>query len=245
MAGIARTVAEANARESGVQAMRQTPGYNLRDDSLSYGEDSPYLQPSTRQEYSSSSRVTLGGAAASLAGQTVTRSQTSFTMSEGRDSEHRYSRPIHPAMGPFDPEDIEDDGDDGLEYKYSNGRASVLSVGPSKSREKIAHGGAAAGVVGGLGTIVGRAGSGTGKSKRAASGHYGPVGHTAYDNHDGYDMSIEAEKSDWLQKQKGGIKRHRCIVGGVIGFIVIAAIIGGIVGAVLSRKSTSPSTNSS
>lgn len=244
MAGIARTVAEANARESGVQAMRQTPGYALHDDPVPYDEDSPYLQSGRRQEHSSSSLLTLGGAAASLAGQTPTRSQASFATSESRDSEHRYSRPIHPAMGPFDPGNIEDDGDDGLEYKYSNGRASVLSFAPGRSREKAAQGAAAGGMVGSLGSLVGRAVSGAGRSKDTASGQYGPVGHRAYDNHDGYDMSVEGEKSDWLQKQKGGIKKHRCIVGGVIGFIVIAAIIGGIVGGVLSSRSTSPAKSS-
>ncbi len=183
------------------------------------------------------------------------------------DPYSRYSNTWDPRVGPaaadFDPNDIEDDGDDGL-ASHDSRRRSVLSFGrhsshgilPGAGAGAVAAGGAAAGagtagvaaadgggfkrtlsrlVPGRNGALPVHAGSGNN-----ASGQYGPVPGSA-----GMGMDGPPEKSEWLSRQKKGNKKMRWLVGIILGILLIGAIVGGIVGGVLASRRNNNSNGSS
>jgi exo-beta-1,3-glucanase (GH17 family) len=255
IAGIAMGVADAHARESGLEAMRNTPGYaarevpsyedspyqqQRRDPSSSY-EDPSYGRPPPRQENSHSSLTPLGaaafppGIATPQSRSTVSRSTHSLSYETYSDNPYRYSRNIDPNLVEFDPNSIEDDGDDGLEYRQYN-RGSMLSLGHhSDNRIPAAAGGAAAGgIMGTLGGLVGRTVSGNG-----AGPQYNPV-----TGPNGYDLGTGQEKSEWLSKQSTGNKKMRWIVGILVAVLIAGGIAGGVAGGILSKKNSSSSTSS-
>jgi exo-beta-1,3-glucanase (GH17 family) len=239
MAGIAMHVADANARESGLEALRNTPGYDPRMEDLP-SEDSPYVRPTARPSDMSSTSLTPLGAAAFPPGMatpqarsTVSRSPHSFEHQPYVDNppnEFRYSRNIDPNLAQFDPNSIADDGDDGLEYGQRD-RGSMMNLSRHSDPVPAA---ATGGVLGALGGLVGRTSSGNGAA-------------TAYDPVKGgsYDLGAGAEKSDWLNKQSTGKKKMRWIIIAVVGFLIAGAIAGGVAGGILSARGATSSTNSS
>ncbi|TAQ83768.1 hypothetical protein B7494_g7907 [Chlorociboria aeruginascens] len=245
LAGVAMSVAEANARESGLEAMRNTPGYDPRQPSY---EDSPYQRPMPHQEISQSSLTPLSPAAIAPGSSTprprsnLSRSTHSMATDPYADTPYGdytggYSRNIDPDLTQFDPNSIEDDGDDGLEYRGSH-RNSMLSLGQHSDR---GLGAATGGVLGSLGGLVGR--------KSSAPAQYDPVtnpslaGTTPYSGIHDYDLGSKEEKSEWLNKQSTGNKKFRWIVGIVIALIIAGAIAGGVAGGLLSRKKSTSTTS--
>lgn len=131
----------------------------------------------------------------------------------------------------FDPNNIADDGDDGLEDRPRS----------RKSRKGLA---AAAGLTGG-----------------AAAAEAGKGGFKVFDvrrgNEEGSFDNLprngnDPEKSEWLDKQSNGNKRMKWIVGSIILLVVLAAVVGGTAGGILGMRNsdsngstTSPSSGSS
>jgi exo-beta-1,3-glucanase (GH17 family) len=240
------SVADANARESGMEAMRNTPGYDPQRQMPSY-EDVPYPRPAPRQEQSQSSLTPLGaaafppGMASPHARSTTSRSPHSFNNDPYVDNPYnRYSRNLDPSMSGFDPNSIEDDGDDGLEYRRQN-RGSLLSLGRHSDRDlptgAAAGGAAAGGVLGTLGGLVGRNASGT---------HTGPQYNPVQNPYGGpSEHDLGAEKSEWLTKQSSGNKKLRWIVGILVVLLIAGGIAGGVVGGLLSKKKSSGSSSGS
>ena len=118
------------------------------------------------------------------------------------------------------PDDIEDDGDDGMTV-------------PTAGKGSMLHSAGSGGVLGGLGNMVGRRSAG---GVLTPSGNYRPVPAQAYD-------SSTVEKSEWLQSQTSSTKRLRWIVGTIIVILLIGGIIGGVIGGVKAAQNKS-ATNS-
>ncbi|RYP49293.1 hypothetical protein DL768_004976 [Monosporascus sp. mg162] len=144
-----------------------------------------------------------------------------------------YSQRLDPSLGQFNPNDIDDDGDDGLEYRRPT-RNSMLSTGnSSNSGVNAAAAGAAGGAAAGgvLGGLIGK--------NRNNQVNYGPVGNVGPGG-SSYDLGNRAEKSsDWITKQNKSKKRRKWCVIILVGFVIVGAIVGGIVGRTLmqNRKS--------
>ncbi|KAL8672990.1 MAG: hypothetical protein Q9168_002584 [Polycauliona sp. 1 TL-2023] len=140
----------------------------------------------------------------------------------------------------IDPNTIDDDGDDEMMQPPPK-RKSALGLRSQphhgNTAGAAAGGAAAGGVLGTLGSLVGRnnvAGSGS----RDASGQYGPVGQGGYEDK-------QAEKSEWLSRQNSGRKRLRWAVGIFIGLIVVAAVVGGVIGGINASKNRKANAASS
>jgi exo-beta-1,3-glucanase (GH17 family) len=205
------------------------------------------------QGHSSSSLTPIGAAAFPPGLRTpnapsLSRSGNSFNSDLYTDAPYsRYSRTLDPALGAgFDPNSIEDDGDDGLEYRNQN-RSSMLSLGHHSDRGAAgaaagaaAGGAAAGGIMGALGGLVGRSTSG--------QPTYDPVHNTTYagagTGPNEYDLAPVPEKSDWLAKQSTGNKKMKWIVGIIIAFVIIGGIVGGVVGGLLAKKNSKDTDSS-
>ena len=270
IAGVAWSVADANARESGLEAMRNTPqvpGYDPRREVPPYEEspysqhtprgepsssyDDPFVRPSARQEHSHSSLAPLGAAAfppgmtTPHSRSTASRSPHSFNNDPYMDNPYnRNSRNLDPLGAGFDPNSIADDGDDGLEYRNQH-RSSMLSLGHHSDRGKppgatAAGAGGAVAAGGIMGTLGGLVGRNT--SGNRTSPQYDPV-QNQYGGPNDFDAG-QHEKSEWLSKQSSGNKKRGWLVGILIALVVIGAIVGGVVGGVLSRKNSSSNSSS-
>ncbi|KAI9840177.1 MAG: hypothetical protein M1838_004187 [Thelocarpon superellum] len=149
-------------------------------------------------------------------------------------------RLAQPSFGGFDPNEIDDDGDDGLEPQGPN-RSSMLSHRLSshgmlpKAAGAADAGAVAGGSFGALRGLLGRkspspaiGGMGSPYGQGPGNVYSGPVG-----------AADAAEKSDWLNRQQGRSRRMKWLVGSAIVLIIIAAVVGAVVGGVIgSRKST-------
>ncbi|KAH8907399.1 glycoside hydrolase [Coniochaeta sp. PMI_546] len=203
MAGIAYSVAERNARESGLEAMRgpDYPQQAYQQQGQWENQGQMYNQHGLRgvevpsrppyggmggpgaDRDSHSSLQGLGAAAvapgaATPGAHTPSRSPHSFNNELYTDDPYQsYSRPQDPHLGVVNPMDIEDDGDDGLTYGRRGPRTSMLSLGGSGQRtpngSTSGAAAAAGGVIGALGGIVGRNGA-SGRSG-ASGASYDPV----------------------------------------------------------------------
>ena len=249
IAGIAMGVADAHARESGLEALRHTPGYHQPyDDPAARNYSQPVgldlhdipsygayesLRPSSRLE-SSQTSLTPPNAAARPP---TSRSPHSFQGSYYSDSPYnRLSRNMDPAMGVFDPNSIDDDGDDGLEYTHHN-RGSIQNLTSNPDRSSAVPVGAAAatgGVMGALGGLVGRSVSG--------NNQYGPVSNPG---DSGYNLGRPAEKSEWLKNQSSSKKRWKWIIASTAIFLIVAGIIAGVTVPLLTKKNSSSSSSQS
>ena len=168
--------------------------------------------------------------------------RTSFT----DNPYNRFSTAWDPrvARGDINPDEIEDDGDDGMVPPMRQ-RRSFLGMGNESERavpEGTAAGAAGVaatgGVLGALGSLVGRTRN-VPNGPRDASGQYGPVPGSGPGLEDG-----AIEKSPWLAKQTSGRKRTRWVIG-LLGFlIIVGAIVGGVVGGLQNNKSHSSSADS-
>lgn len=224
MAGIAYSVADQNARESGVEASRGGPQPYGQHNSPSMPQQAYYTQsprPSANGMESRSSLTPLGAAAMPPGVGTPTRTPHGYGAPDpyNDDPYQSYStRSNDPTLGVVNPNMIIDDGDDGLGYRKPQ-RGSMLSLshsdrGSSSNVTAVAGGAAAAG-----GLVAG--------GKRG-SGYY------AVKNQSAYDLgSTGGEKSEWMKSQKSNKKRWKWVV--IIGvlILIIGAIVGGTVGALL------------
>ena len=145
----------------------------------------------------------------------------------------RYSTAWDPRMGQedFDPNSIDDDGDDGLAEEDLKGRPA-LSFGKHSDHANasgaMAGSTGVGGVLGGLGGLIGRKVSGP---RNSPNGQYGQIPGQGYDE-------PKTEKSEWLSRQTTGRRRMRWIVGILAAIIIIAAIVGGVVGGIKGNKSS-------
>lgn len=131
--------------------------------------------------------------------------------------------------GDIDPNDIEDDGDDGMAHVP---RRKPVDTSPSGGVGvgAAAGGGGGGGVLGALGGFVGRKNVVV-EGERDPSGQYGPVPRSGFD-----DEGIE--KSDWLKRQTSGRARMRWIVGIIIAILIIGGIVGGVIGGIRGARSS-------
>jgi exo-beta-1,3-glucanase (GH17 family) len=272
VAGIAYGVADQNPRESGLEAMRgpnypqqthqaQDPygygrgnydydmndpsGGSLRPGSAAYAGDAG-------DRASHSSLQGLNAAAVPMA-----QSSPGY-MSRGpgygpgpyRDDPYQgYSVHSRQNLGTVDPNEILDDGDDGLEYHQRGARHSMLSLGHSSGKSShngtgaaAAAGGAAAGagVMGAIGGLVGKKGA-----SRDGNGHYNAVNsNTGYQGAGGstYDLGTGPEKSAWLEKQSTSSKKLRWLFIAGILLLVAAGIALGIYFGIFRNKGSGSAT---
>ncbi|KAI1212127.1 glycoside hydrolase family 17 protein [Annulohypoxylon truncatum] len=261
VSGLAMSVAERNARESGLEAMRQpqhqqpiyppeayqdvpSQHHTYDDPRGSYGNDRSYDMPpsygpnpySPAQGYNSSpSLAPMGAAALTQSGRgTPTRSVHSYSSDPFRDPHMAYGQRMDPYLGVFNPNDIDDDGDDGLEYRRS-ARNSILSLGGSHNRGSSAAAGvagaaAAGGVMGGL----------MGRSRNSGVA-YDPVQNANAPSNlagaGGYEMGAKSEKqSEWLSGQNSSKKKWKWFILILVGLIIAGGIAGGIVGGLLAKN---------
>ncbi|KAI8631606.1 glycoside hydrolase superfamily [Xylariaceae sp. FL1651] len=200
--GLAMSVAERNARESGLEAMRAAQPYQQQptypqvyqraqpqttspEDPQSYGHDRDYeasrgnYEPGGHGPYehghgSSPNLVPLPAVASAHSSQgTPTRSLNSFHSDPFRDPQMAYGQRMDPRLGQFNPNDIDDDGDDGLEYRRS-ARNSMLSLGNSSNRGGNGAPAATAAGVAGAATASGVLGSLVGRNRKSVA-NYDPV----------------------------------------------------------------------
>ncbi|KAG0650277.1 hypothetical protein D0Z07_3037 [Hyphodiscus hymeniophilus] len=268
IAGVAYSVADANARESGLEAMRNTPGYDSRREIPPYEEspyaqhspreqqstsyDDPYVRPSARQEASQSSLTPLGAAAfppgisTPQSRSAASRSPHSFNNDPYMDNPYnRHSRNLDPLGPGFDPNLIADDGDDGLEYRNqyrpsatSLGHHSDKGITPGAAAAVAGGAGAAGGIMGAIGGLMGGKANGN-----KASPQYDPV-QNQYGGQNDFDLG-QPEKSEWLSKQSTGNKKLRLLVAILVVVLIVGGIIGGVIGGVLGHKGSSKSSSSS
>ncbi|KAK7737379.1 hypothetical protein SLS53_006683 [Cytospora paraplurivora] len=138
-------------------------------------------------------------------------------------------------LGVVHPDDIYDDGDDGLEYTRKGARNSIMGIGRQSSRRghdgaAAATGGASAGagVIGALGGLVSR-----NAGNKDGSGLYNAVQTGTNTGHQGVaanpiDLGTEGEKSVWLAKQGATSKRWKWVVMAAVALIIAAAIACGV-----------------
>ncbi|KAK4117102.1 glycoside hydrolase family 17 protein [Canariomyces notabilis] len=264
MAGIALNVAEQRARESGLNAIHdpyypqqpyyhQTPGQGyVERGRLGPGD---YPAPDTNS-HSSLQGLPLAGAGAGhgTPGQrTPSRSPQAVVNDIYTDDPYQHlSRHHHPdaSLGVVNPDEIEDDGDDGLQYGRRGPRTSVLSLGSSQRdrNSAIIAAGATAGAAaagGAIGGLVSRNGSGS-LSNQYAPVNNGISGDGASGGSGGggaYNMSPLAmaggEKIAW-QAPKPGRTRGQIwklvIIFGIVIILLAAVIIGVLFGVVFKNN---------
>lgn len=133
---------------------------------------------------------------------------------------------MDPNMGEIDPSIIDDDGDDGLDYRH---RSNIsLSHDSNGNRGSVANAGAAAtgGVLGTLGGLVGKKGGANETEYDAVTNPYGGPNN--------FELGEGQEKSAWMAKDQKAKKRRKCwMLFGIIAVIfcaIVGAIVGGIVG---------------
>lgn len=190
----------------------------------------------------------MGAAGMSSSGQgTPTRSLHSHASDPFRDPQVAFGQRMDPNFGQFNPNDIDDDGDDGLEYGRS-ARNSILSIGGSSGGR--ASNGATAGAAGVAGAAAagGVMGGLMGRNRTSAI-NYDPVQNASATGKIGggandYEMGLKAEKpSEWLSSQKSSRRKWKWLIGIVVGLIIAGAIAGGVVGGILAAKNKQNGTN--
>ncbi|KAA6414041.1 MAG: hypothetical protein FRX48_02403 [Lasallia pustulata] len=261
IAGIALGVANENERPGGIDALGpilyNRAGIPLEREYDSVGSDTPYIPaPSLgargMQHRDSYSSTTALGMAAATPGQQTPRalpSDENIPLADYPSPERyvesrrtysdspykRYSTAWDSRVGDIDPNDIEDDGDDGLTPHDVQRSRSGLNHGIASdhgtSGVAMAGGAVAGGLRGGIGGLMSRkpvAGKG---ARGSPSGNYGPVSGQGFG-----DGGIE--KSGWLTKQTSGRRKLRWILGIIMALVVIGAIAGGVVGGIRGAKNS-------
>lgn len=249
MAGIALTIAEQNARESGLNALHNQPYHNQgpRHNYEETGMLSPDAYYASGNRNSHSSLQGLG--TAPMSGGYATPGQRTPSRSDvySDDPYQNLSRHQDSTLGVVNPHDIIDDGDDGLEYGRRGPRTSMLSLGSShRGHGAAAAGGAVAGGV--LGGLVGRNGSGsvsnqyapvnTGVTADGASGSSGGGGGI----YNAAPVAAGGEKA-WQAPAatKSSGKKWKIAVIVVVAIAIIAGIVLGVLFGVVFKKGGSNS----
>jgi exo-beta-1,3-glucanase (GH17 family) len=153
-----------------------------------------------------------------------------------------YSHGRNMPLGVVNPNEIEDDGDDGLGYAGRRGpRTSILSLG-NGSRHSGLDGAAAAGAGAAAGGLAGF------YARNGGKGQYDPVhdGSAGYQgNGSSYDLGgLNAEKLAAEKKRKNS-RRWKLVIIFVIGFLILVGVALGVVfGIVLKNKGGGGDTNS-
>ena len=220
LAGPASDIADSRPRESGLQAQGDTDHYYGGQRTMDPFHDTPYEtydgpRPAMHQPSNSqSSFAPLAANGADIAHHPSTRLQRNAMPGYGYGYDQSMPGGRQPYHGDgydefVDPNDIADDGDDLEQHE----------------RQRRSRLGAAFG--GGAGAGAGMAAFGA----RDASGSYGAV--------PGGGKGGGQEKSEWLNKQTGGNRRLKWIVGIVIVLVVIGAAAGIAVGVILKKNSSS------
>ncbi|KAL2147130.1 hypothetical protein VTI28DRAFT_560 [Corynascus sepedonium] len=256
MAGIALTIAEQNARESGLDAIHGQPPYQQQGHGDGYAERA---MPPKGGYYGGdrNSHASLQGLAAAPlgSGYSTPGSRTSSRIEIYTDDPYQnLSRHQDSDLGVVNPHDIIDDGDDGLEYGRSGARTSMLSIGSNRGGHGVAAaaGGAAAGGV--LGGLVGRNGSG-GVSKQYAPVNTGAAGDVSSGGSGGGGIYNAApvgagaggEKVPWqaaatTAKSKGCGRGCKIAILVAIAVAIIAGVVLGVLfGYVLKPKGSGAS----
>ncbi len=200
--------------------------------SLAYGNGGGHGAYDT----SSHSLAPIGSAATASGTATPTRSHTSYQSYSSDpfgDPHAVYTQRLDPSLGNLhiNPNEIDDDGDDGLDYGRPT-RNSMLSMGNSShsgggSAAAGAAGGAAAGGV--VGGIMGR--------NRNSQINYNPVANAApVGNAYGLGNNGPEKPSDWMAKHDSKKKRRRWFIIVLVGLIIVGAIVGGVVGGILTQN---------
>lgn len=262
MAGIAMSVAEQNARESGVNSMHN-PHYHQQGHAQGDTEGG-MLHPGDYRSGDMNSHESLQGLSAAGAGtgQSTPGQRTPQRTSEifMDDPYQNLSRHQDSSLGVVNPNDIEDDGDDGLNYGRKGPRTSMLSLGSSqKCRESTAAAAAAGGVVAGavagsvLEKVVARNGSGSVGNQYAAlnngAGSDGASGGSggAVALNGGPGGLVGSEKGQWqaAAASKGNGRKWRLAIIFIIAILIIAGIVLGIVFGVALKDNGGGSGSSS
>ena len=252
IAGIALGVANTNERDSGIQALRsiQEPightsgfpperGYDTVGTDTPYVPEPPYHSRGLRQTDSFASDLPMTAAPGHAGRLTPEPYYTdngipSDSYSRGRDPGSqesfadnpykRYSSPWDPRMGndEFDPNDIEDDGDDDIPMPK---RRSIMGLNASAAAgAPIA--GAAGGILGGL--------------RSDPSGSYGPVAGAS-------SGMASHEKMNWSKQQAltPGRRKMRWLFWAIALLAVVGIIAGAVAGALTAIKNNKSSGSGS
>jgi exo-beta-1,3-glucanase (GH17 family) len=244
MAGIAYSVADRNARESGVEAMRSAgqvppppsrthnpkayarqPYPPIATGGYQYESGYGYGQSPVGQSTRSNVLMAPPSAAAS---RSPSRSPQTQPYGErfADDPYGGYSnRSVPQNLGMVNPDEIADDGDDGVNY-YSK-RSSI----PSTSNSERGHKGA--------GFVAGAAAVGAGShgvlSKRANDGNA-----AAYES----DQAVE-KVPGWGNKEPPKRRRWKWLIILVVVLVIAAIVVGAVVGGLAGASSDNSSGSSS
>ncbi|KAF3065456.1 putative glucan endo-1,3-beta-glucosidase btgC [Trichoderma lentiforme] len=234
MAGIAYGVAERNARESGMQAahggLPPPPSHARYPDGYDYPQDDR------------GSRTTFNPLGMPTAAHS-SRSPSRSTRDPYADDHYPAMYPpnprnSNPMLGMFNPNEIVDDGDDGLDYSRRSARNSILSASNS---DRAAKGAAVATVAAGGILGAGAIKSALGRNAQAAAG-----GNGGGDEGGGmlFDNGSTEEKSAWMAQQATKTKRWRWAIIIILVLIVIGAVVGGVVGTQVGKHGSKSSSGS-
>lgn len=257
------------------QSQRQNQPYRGGDP---YGQQPQGLQPSNSYGNSSyagdrdshSSLQGLGAAAnspgyASPAMRTPSRSPHRYASDVYTDDPYQgYTRGANPNLGVVNPNDIEDDGDDGLVYGRSGQRGprtSMLSLGGTSNRSgrsgntataaAVGSSAAVGGVMGAVGGIMARNARGNNSPQYDAvrkddlAGYYGGGagggggrGGSTYDLGNTGGRGGPEKPSAWMASQKGNGKKWKIAIIVIVALLIIAGIVLGVLfGAVFKGRS--------
>lgn len=253
VAGIAYQVAERNARDSGLvalndpdspqQAYQQTMSTHSTGDQLRPGPTAHTAEGGDRNSYSSMSTL---NAAADPMGQASPGSGPKGAAwgSYTDDPYQGYATHSNVDLGYVDPNTIDDDGDDGLEYPRAHRRKSVLGFNTSSSHNNRNGAAAAAGGTAGAAGVMGAIGGLVGRNNRDGSGQYNAVQDANSSGYQGsgstYDLgSDQVEKSPWLQKQGSSARKYRWLLLSGVGILLAVVIALGVYFGVVKNHSSS------
>jgi exo-beta-1,3-glucanase (GH17 family) len=151
------------------------------------------------------------------------------------DPRYPYGQRLEPrmALGQVNPNDILDDGDDGLEYGRS-ARNSMLSLGKTNPSGSNGGGAALAGAAAGGAAAGGLMG---------ARDHYAPA--ATSDRDLASTVGAKEQQSEWMKKETGSRKKRKWILIGILALLVLGGIAGGVAGGILSKNPSSSSSSAS
>ncbi|KAF4466526.1 murein transglycosylase [Fusarium albosuccineum] len=225
MAGIAYNVADRNPRNSGIGATENTglPPPPSRSQQNPYGGQGGYGYDSYNNNGAHGpSQSSLAGLAAA-AGPPGSSSTSHFNGSDPYIDNpypgYTSSRNGSANLGVVNPNEIADDGDDGLNYGRSQ-RNSMLSL-PHSDRAKRGASTTAAAVGGGA----------------AAGGLLGDRGGS-------YEMNAREKGSDWHGDDKPKSKKWKWVIIITVLLVIVGAIVGGVVGGMMNNGHKEESSSS-